>query len=87
MAMGEPRWPEKTRKEEIQMLIPGALTRAERHAERQRVWKELGLAKMEREGRSVLVGKRRIKAWRVSGTPEFAEHARLVAKMAEVFSR
>ena len=87
MVMGEPRWPEKTRKEEIQMLIPGALTRAELHAERQRVWKGLGLARMEREGRSVLVGKRRIKAWRVQGTPEYDEHARLVAMMAEVFSR
>jgi hypothetical protein len=42
---------------------------------------------MEREGRSVLVGKRRVKAWRVAGEPEFNEHARKVALMAEIFSR
>jgi hypothetical protein len=69
------------------MLIPGALTLGEEREERRRVWREIGLTKMERDGRSVLLGKKRVKAWRVPGTSEFVEHARLVACVAEVFSR
>lgn len=71
----------------VQMWIPGGLTEQDRRMERRRVWREVGLMKMEREGRSVLVGARRLKAWRVPGTPEFHEHARLVAMVADAFSR
>jgi len=71
----------------VQSLIPGALTPDELREERRRVWRDMGLTKMEREGRSVMAGARRLKAWRVPGTPEFEEHARKVAKVAEVFSR
>ena len=70
----------------VQMLIPGALTLGEEREERRRVWREIGLTKMEREGRSVMCGKRRVKAWRSPGTPEFQEHARLVEMIAGVFS-
>ena len=70
----------------VQGLIPGALTPDELRAERRRVWREIGLTRMEREGRSVLVGKRRVKAWRVAGTPEFAEHAQKVALVAGVYT-
>jgi hypothetical protein len=68
------------------MLIPGALSGGELREERRRVWREIGLTQMEREGRSMLVGKRRVKCWRVAGTPEFVEHARLVACVAEALS-
>ena len=70
----------------VQMLIPGALNAEELRLERRRAYSEMGITKMEREGRSVMVGKRRVKAWRSPGTPEFAEHARLVALVAEAFS-
>jgi hypothetical protein len=72
--------------EGVQMLIPGALNDEEMRIERRRAYAEMGIARMEREGRSVLVGKRRLKAWRVPGTPEFTQHARLVAWVAAVFS-
>jgi hypothetical protein len=75
------------RSDGVQGLIPGALAPGELREERRRVCRELGLTKIEREGRSILVGKRRVKAWRVRGEPEFVEHARLVALVAEVFSR
>jgi hypothetical protein len=71
----------------VQGLIPGVLTPDELREERRRVWREIGLTQMEREGRSVLVGKRRVKAWRVAGTAEFAEHARKVAQVCATFSR
>jgi hypothetical protein len=71
----------------VQMLIPGALAPAESREERRRAYRELGILKMEREGRTVLEGKKRVKAWRSPGTPEYAEHARLVALVAEAFSR
>lgn len=70
----------------VQMLIRGALRPDELREERRRVYRELGIVKMERDGRSVLVGKKRVKAWRSPGTPEFQEHARLVALAAEAFS-
>jgi hypothetical protein len=69
------------------MLIPGALTADELREERRRLYREQGIVKMERECRSVLVGNRRLKAWRVPGTAEFEEHAKAVARVAEVFSR
>jgi len=71
----------------VQMVIPGALSAEELRIERKRTYSEMGITAMERDGRSVMVGKRRVKAWRVAGTPEFARHAELVAKVAEVFSR
>lgn len=71
----------------VQMLIPGGFDAEALREERRRVFRDLGIARMERECRSVLVGKRRVKAWRVRGTPEFADHAVLVALMAEVFTR
>jgi len=71
----------------VQMWIPGALTPDEARAERRRVWREVGLGKLERECRTVVVGGRRVRAWRVAGTPEFEEHARLVAAVADAFSR
>jgi hypothetical protein len=71
----------------VKTLIPGALTPEELRAERRRCASEIGLLRMEREGRSVLVGNRRVKAWRVSGEPEFYAHARLVALLAEAFSK
>jgi hypothetical protein len=70
----------------VQFLIPGTFPAEALREERRRVWRELGLTKMEREGRSILVGKRRVKAWRIAGTPEFAEHARKVAQVCEAFS-
>jgi hypothetical protein len=70
----------------VQALIPGALTQDELRDERRRVCREIGLTQMEREGRSMLVGRRRVKAWRVPGEPEYLEHARLVALCAEIFS-
>jgi hypothetical protein len=78
---------EAARGDGVQSLLPGALTPDELREERRRVYRELGIVKMEREGRSVLVAGRRVKAWRVAGTLEFVEHARLVALAAEVFSR
>lgn len=74
-------------KDGVQMLIPGGLDADALRAERRRVFRELGIAQLERECASVLVGNRRVKAWRVPGTLEYREHARLVALMAEVFSR
>ena len=71
----------------VQSLLPGHLDADALREERRRVFRELGIAQMEREGRSVVVGKRRVKAWRVAGEPEFNEHARKVALMAEIFSR
>lgn len=71
----------------VQSLIAGCLDADVARAERRRVFRELGIAKMEREGRSVLVGKRRVKAFRVEGEPEFFEHARKIALMMEVFAR
>jgi hypothetical protein len=70
----------------VQTLIPGALTPDELREERRRAYREMGITKMEREGRSVMVGAKRLKAWRCPGTVEFAEHARLVALVAEAFS-
>jgi len=70
----------------VQGLIAGVLSADDLREERRRVWREVGLTRMEREGRSMVVGKRRVKAWRVAGTPEFVEHARVVAMVAEVFS-
>jgi len=72
--------------EGVQMLIPGGLDADGLRAERRRVFRQLGIAKMEREGRCVLVGRRLVKAWRVAGEPEFNEHARKVALMAGIFS-
>lgn len=71
----------------VQMVVPGVLTPDELREERRREYRAMGIVRMERAGRSVLVGKRRVKAWRVAGTPEFTEHARLVACCAEAFSR
>jgi hypothetical protein len=70
----------------VQTLIPGALSAEELRIERRRAYTELGILKMERDGRSVMVGKRRTKAWRCPGTPEFEQHARLVAQVAAAFS-
>jgi len=70
----------------VQMIVPGALRPEELRSERRRAYTEIGLTKMEREGRSIVVGRRRVKAWRCPGTPEFAEHARLVSLVAEAFS-
>jgi hypothetical protein len=70
----------------VQMIVPGALNAEGMRIERRRAYSEIGLTAMERECRSVMVGKRRLKAWRVPGTPEFSEHARLVGLVAEAFS-
>lgn len=71
----------------VQTLIPGALTPEELRAERRRCASEIGLLRLERDSPSVLCGRRRVKAWRVAGTPQFVEHARLVALLAEAFSK
>lgn len=70
----------------VQMLIPGALSPEETSVERRMVAAELGIPRLERQCRSVRVGNRKVKAWRVKGEPEFEEHARLVGLMAGVFS-
>lgn len=70
----------------VQTMIPGSLTSEELRAERRRCASEIGLMRLERESRSVLCGKRRVKAWRVKGEPEFEEHARLVKMLAAAFS-
>jgi len=70
----------------VQTLISYALRPDDLRAERRRAASEIGLFKLERESPSVMVGNRRVKAWRVAGTPEYLEHARLVALLAEAFS-
>jgi len=71
----------------VQMWMFGAGTNEEVRADRRRVARQLGLFKFERECRTVKVGKRDVKAWRICGTPEFVEHAQVVARLAEEFSK
>jgi len=66
---------------------PSATTNEDLRNERRRAARQLGLFTFERNCRSVLVGKRRLKAWRVRGTPEFDEHARIIAQLSEEFSK
>jgi hypothetical protein len=55
--------------------------------DRRRAARQLGLFRLERESPSVKVGGRVLKAWRVPGTPEFEEHARIVVRLAEEFAK
>jgi len=70
----------------VQTFLPCARTAEELREDRRRAARQLGLPRMERECRTVVVGGRRVKAWRVAGTPEFQEHARMVARLATEFS-
>jgi hypothetical protein len=70
----------------VQTLIPGSLTPEQMSVERRMVAAELGIPRLERQSKSVLVDNKKVKAWRVRGTPEFEEHERLVKLMASVFS-
>lgn len=70
----------------VQTFLAHVRTDEERRADRNRAARQIGLKRFERECRSVMVGARRLKAWRVSGEPEFAEHAAMVARLAEEFS-
>ena len=71
----------------VQTFLGIARSVEELRLDRRRAARQLGLFKCERECRTVLVGKRLVKAWRVAGTPEFVEHARIVARLAEEFSK
>lgn len=71
----------------VQTFLPIVRTDEERREDRNRAARQIGLVRMERECRSVVVGNRRVKAWRVPGEPEFGEHAEMVARLAEEFSR
>jgi len=71
----------------VQTWMFSVRTNEERRGDRRRAARQLGLFKLERECRRVKVGKRNVKAWRVCGTPEFVEHARIVARLAEEFSK
>ena len=70
----------------VQTFLLIARTAKESLGDRRRAARQLGLFRMERESRCVEVGKRKVKAWRVPGTPEYLEHARIVARLAEEFS-
>jgi hypothetical protein len=71
----------------VQMFIGVVRTVDELRMDWRRAARQLGLFRCERESRSVMVQARRIKAWRVPGTPEFNVHARIVARLAEEFSQ
>jgi hypothetical protein len=71
----------------VQIFLPTSRSADELREDRRRMARQIGLPALERNSRTVTVGNRRLKAWRVPGTPEFAEHARMVARMAEEFSR
>jgi len=70
----------------VQMFFGVARTPEDLREDRRRAARQLGLFVLERNSPSVMVGKRRLKAWRVPGTAEFLEHARIVAKLAEEFA-
>jgi len=70
----------------VQTFLPVARTVSELRADRRRAARQMGLFKLERESPSVQVGNRRLKAWRVPGTAQFVEHARIVARLAEEFA-
>ena len=72
---------------EVQTWMFGARTDEQRRGDRRRAAGQLGLLKLERECRTVKVGKRDVKAWRVCGTAEFVEHAQIVSRLAEEFSK
>lgn len=82
-AAGRPHKPYATG---VQMFIPTTRTPDELRADRRRAARQLGLFKLERDSPTLLVGNRRVKSWRIPGTPEFSEHARLVAHLAALFS-
>jgi hypothetical protein len=71
----------------VQMFLGVTRTPDELSEDRRRAARQMGLFRFERECRVVVVGKRKFKAWRVPGTAEFQEHARIVAKLVEEFSR
>jgi hypothetical protein len=70
----------------VQTFLPLTRTPNELAADRRRAARQLGLFRLERESPLVVVGKRKFKAWRVPGTPQFKEHARIVAMLAHDFS-
>lgn len=70
----------------VQMFLPTTRTADDLAADRRRAARQLGLFAFERACPTQLVGKRRLKNWRIPGTPEFSEHARLVARLAAEFS-
>jgi hypothetical protein len=70
----------------VQAFLPCTRSAEELSEDRRRAARQLGLFRLERESGTVLVGKRRVKAWRVAGTAEWREHARIVARLAEEFS-
>ena len=71
----------------VQMFLGVARSPEELREDRRRAARQLGLFELERKSPSVMVGKRRLKAWRVPGTSEYFEHARIVARLAEEFAR
>lgn len=70
----------------VQTFLPVVRTDEERREDRNRAARQIGLVQLERDCRSVMVGRRRLKAWRVPGEPEFTLHAEMVARLAEEFS-
>jgi len=70
----------------VQSFLPTTRSADELREDRRRMARQLGLFRLERNSRTVTVGNRQFKAWRVPGTPEFAEHARIVAHIADEFS-
>lgn len=70
----------------VQQVIPLCCRAEELRAEQRRAARQVGLYALERNCRSVQVGGRRLKAWRVPGTAEYTEHAAMVARLAEEFS-
>lgn len=71
----------------VQMFVAVARSAEDLRLDRRRAARQLGLFELERKSPSVMVGKRLVKAWRVPGTLEFAEHARIVARLAEEFAK
>jgi hypothetical protein len=70
----------------VQMFFQVGRSEDDLREDRRRAARQLGLFTLERECRTVQVGVRKLKAWRVPGEPEFYEHARIVARLAEEFS-
>jgi hypothetical protein len=70
----------------VQTFLPVVRTDEERREDWRRAARQIGLIQLERECRSVMVGRRRLKAWRVPGEPECTLHAEMVARLAEEFS-
>jgi len=69
----------------VQTLFGVVMSEEDRRQERRKMCRQIGLFRFERECRSVVVGKRRLKAWRVPGEVEFKQHAEMVARVAAEF--